>query len=307
MSIDLKKGISLKIEGELGKHQTLSIDKLIEISKSLQELVFSVIRNELEVEKGINLDNFKLELSDFSGGSAIPTFVLPHHKQQSIHPVETQTKDLETKLEEAFQIMHSGNYGQLKEKYPDFIRRNEMVNSIYNLSNSFNNSPVYIGEYDRETNKFKENFKAKKFRTSVKNSLIIKVDNENSTSEESAFAEIKLITRGNKATRKQITSIISKDNHSLSYSPNEIQINNRHYIFNFPLRCLYKFEDNVHFIQNEMLDLIGTGDNENDAENSFKEEFDYLYNRLQDLEKNQLTKRMNKIKAAFEFIIKSVD
>lgn len=309
MSLNLKKGISLKIEGQLGKNKTLSIEKLIEISKTLQDLVFSVIKNELKSEDEINLDNFKLELSDFSGGSAIPTYVISENKQQTIYPYQNQIRDLELKLDEAFVIMDSGNYAQLKDRYPDFIRRNDMVNSMYNFSKSFDNSPVYIGEYNRESNTFKQSYKANKFKSEVKNKLIAKVniEEEEETTEENAFAEIKIIKKGNTNQRKHIKSIVSKENHSLSYSPDKIQINNRLYHFNYPLRCLYKLDDEVFFIQNEMLDLIGTGDTEKEAEFSFREEFDYLYNRLKELQDNQLTKRMLNIKHALGLIIKSVD
>ncbi|MBC6410582.1 MAG: hypothetical protein GDA42_09025 [Ekhidna sp.] len=71
MAIDLQKGISLKIEGELGKFQTLPIESLIKIAESLQELVLSIAKYDLPVNEAINLSNFKLELTDFQKGSAV--------------------------------------------------------------------------------------------------------------------------------------------------------------------------------------------------------------------------------------------
>lgn len=71
LAIDLQKGISLKIEGELGKFQTLPIESLIKIAESLQELVLSIAKYDLPVNEAINLSNFKLELTDFQKGSAV--------------------------------------------------------------------------------------------------------------------------------------------------------------------------------------------------------------------------------------------
>ena len=85
MELDLEKGLSLKIEGELGKHQTLSVDSLIKIAQSLQELVFSIAKYDLPVNEAIDLNNFKIELTDFNKGSAIPTFALT----QRVIPVNT--------------------------------------------------------------------------------------------------------------------------------------------------------------------------------------------------------------------------
>jgi hypothetical protein len=65
-------------------------------------------------------------------------------------------------------------------------------------------------------------------------------------------------------------------------------------------------ENGVYLIQNEMIDIIGTGDSQEEAELSFKEEFDYLYNRLNDFDGNHLTERMQNIKNSFKIFIESV-
>jgi hypothetical protein len=306
MGIDLAKGISFKIEGELGKNNTLSIDKLIEISQSFQDLIFSIVKNDIAAEHGINPDNFKLELSDFSPGSAIPTFTLTKNVQNTFHSYQTQKEELEVKLDGILNTMNLGNYDNLANKYLDFGRRNEMVESIYNFSKSFNNSPVTIGTYNKQGNDFKPKYHLKKFKSEVKNALVVKVEkNENST-EETVFAEIRITKQSNKRERKTMKSTVKGANHSLSYSPTEIIINHRIYKFNFPLRCLFKMENGVYLIQNEMIDIIGTGDSQEEAELSFKEEFDYLYNRLNDFDGNHLTERMQNIKNSFKIFIESV-
>ena len=76
MELNLEKGISLKIEGELGKNQTLTVDALIKIAQSLQDLVLSIAKYDLPVDEAIDLNNFKIERTDYQKGSSIPTFAL---------------------------------------------------------------------------------------------------------------------------------------------------------------------------------------------------------------------------------------
>ncbi len=57
-----------------------------------------------------------------------------------------------------------------------------------------------------------------------------------------------------------------------------------------------KKELNYYIIQSEMFGIIGTGLTEDDAEKSFAEEFDFMYNKLNSLDVNSLTNHNNLIK-----------
>ncbi|MBK6993628.1 MAG: hypothetical protein IPH31_01390 [Lewinellaceae bacterium] len=74
--INLQTGIPFQIEGELGKHNTLPIENLIEIGQNLQELVRQLAIANISDAEAIDLNQFKIELSDFRPGSAIPVFML---------------------------------------------------------------------------------------------------------------------------------------------------------------------------------------------------------------------------------------
>ena len=65
--------------------------------------------------------------------------------------------------------------------------------------------------------------------------------------------------------------IDSHDEISMSYAPTEIDFNNKRYILNSPLRCLFEKEEDYFIIQSEMLDIIGTGETKEDAELAFKQ------------------------------------
>lgn len=303
MHIDLEKGISLKIEGELGKHQTLPVDALIKIAVTLQELILSIAKYDLSASDVVDLNSFKLELSDFKKSSAVPTFVLSHHGQLSLPNDHQQRKEVSNRLNSLLKISDNGNYAELKEVYPDYFKRNEIVERLYDFTSSFMNSPVYI----YETGNLEQQYKLKKFESSVKKNLVVSVKELKGEREvENAFATVKITTTKGKKVHKKIKEIVNLHHHSLSYSPEVININSRQYIFKFPLRCLFEKEENYYVINNELLDLIGTGRTPDDAETNFNEEFDYLYLRLNSLAESQLSQKLTKVKAFINYYVKEV-
>lgn len=81
----------------------------------------------------------------------------------------------------------------------------------------------------------------------------------------------------------------------------------RSYILKFPLRCHFEKEDDYFVIHSEMLDIIGTGKTEDEAELSFAEEFDYLYHRLNELPEEQLSSHFNMVKSFINQMIDKIE
>ena len=79
------------------------------------------------------------------------------------------------------------------------------------------------------------------------------------------------------------------------------------YFLKYPLRCFFGKEDNYYVIQSEMLGIIGTGLTEDDAENSFAVEFDYMYQRLNSLKATSLTNHNLLIKKIITQIVEKVE
>jgi hypothetical protein len=278
---------------------------LIKIAESLQELVMSIAKYDLPANEAIDLNNFKLELTDFQKGSAIPSFVLTQRVQPVITDYQNQREEVTKKLNSLFEISDKGSYTDLRDLYPEHFKRNEIVEKLYDFTSSFKNSPVSIYEKGN-INEDSEKYSPKKFKASTKKSLIVEVKEvKKEKSEEKAFARIKVTKSGGKTTNR-IEEVISTAKHSLSYSPEIININKKQYILNFPLRCLFEKEDDYYVINNEQLDIIGTGLTQDDAEQNFNEEFDYLYNRLNSLQDNQLNKRLLRIKNVLNSFVKQV-
>jgi len=55
-----------------------------------------------------------------------------------------------------------------------------------------------------------------------------------------------------------------------------------------------------------MLEIIGTGETENDAVKSFEQDFDYIYRRYNELEESKLSERIMRIKKIINLLVKTI-
>jgi len=303
MPINLNDKISMRIGGEIGKFKTISIDKLNEIATNFQKLINAVAKHDIEVDGAINLDNFKIELCGFHGGSAIPDLCFTSKVIPTVFDYETQRGNINVSLSALLEISANGNYEILKEKYPDYIRRNEIVESLYQFRNTFGKSPVEIGYYN---GKFKSNYSLKEFKSSTRNSLVVEIADKKivEKTEYKAFGQIKVTLKKGKPKIFKVEEELNFQNHSLTYSPEIIIHGNTQYILHHPLHCTLLIEDGCYTIKNDYLDIIAVEEESDEAEFSFNEQFDYLYNRLLNASNATLTKKMQQVRQLFEIIVK---
>ncbi|MEQ9099049.1 MAG: hypothetical protein RIF36_28125 [Imperialibacter sp.] len=306
MRIDLNKGVNIRISGELGKFNSIPVDALVKISQNFQDLILSIAKNDIQDSEAVDLNNFKVELSGFKTGSAVPQFIFTQRVNSTISDVGLQRKFVNEKFEKLIGIANEGSYGKLKDIYPDSNRRNNMVNSMYSFVNSFGSAPVSFVEVS-DSDEITEVYKIKKFKSETKKSLIADIKEATEIKEENyAVGKIKLTTSG-KTIKKKIEEIYTKSNTTLSYSPDVIVHNDTSYILNFPLRCSLEKEDDYYLIQSELLDIVGTGETEDDAELNFAEEFSFIYKRYNELEDSKLSGRITQIKSILNYLVKEVE
>src|SRR5690606_33117840 len=126
-----------------------------------------------------------------------------------------QKLDVSKRLNSLLQLSDKGNYVELRVIYPEYHKRNEIVDKLYNFTTSFNGSPVYISEHGKS----KEHYSPKKFSASVKKNLQVEVKELiEEKAVENALAMIKITTKGGHVSKK-IKEIVNLHQHSLSYSP----------------------------------------------------------------------------------------
>ena len=200
------------------------------------------------------------------------------------------------------------NYDELKNIYPEDSKRIPIVNSLYNFANDFKDSPVSFVDYNEEDKKFIPLYKINKFKNSQKKELIIqkKIIEPAKIEINEGVAKVK-ITTTNGITKKKILDYYMQRNISLEYAPEVIISNNKTYILKYPLRCLFEKDKGFFVIQSEMLSIIGTGITEDDAEKSFSEEFDFIYQRFNSLDDDALTNHNKLIKSILNQIVEKVE
>jgi len=309
VKIDLNSGAYIQIGGELGKYNSLPIDSLVKIAQDLQELVYTLAKHDLPSNEPIDLNNFKIELTGFSQGSAVPKFAFSARSEnKSGFHWREHRNSVNEKFEKLLEISNDGDYGKIIQLYPEPLKRNVVVSNLYSFVNSFGSSPVNFVDVDTSTNKVVPIFRINRFKPAAKSKLITEIKEiVDSTKElEEAVGKIR-ITKAKGKTHRRIINTYSGKNYSLEFAPEVIVAENRKYFLKFPLRCLFEKEDDYYIIQSEMLGIIGTGRTEDEAEQSFSLEFDYMYTRLTTLKPNQLTKQNQLIKDIINQIVENVE
>lgn len=309
MKIDLNSGVFLQITGELGKYNSIPIDTLIKIARDFQELILTIAKHDLPEDEPLILENFIIELVDFKKGSAIPKFAFSQRIENTIgFNWQKNRKSVNDKFEKLIQISNMDNYEELKKLYPEENKRIPIVNDLYNFANDFKDSPVSFVDYHEKDKKFIPLYKINRFKNSVKKELVIerKIIKSAKIEINEGVAKVKITNKNGKITKK-ILDFYTHGDISLEYAPKVIVSKLNTYVLKYPLRCLFEKEDDFFVIQSEMLSIIGTGLTRDEAEESFSEEFDFIFQRFNSLDDEALTNHNKLIKLIFNQIVDKVE
>jgi len=310
MDIDLETGAYIEIGGEIGRYNSLPIDYLVRFASAFQELVLTLAKYDLPSDTPINLDNFKIELVDFKKGSAVPKIAFSQRSESKTgQDWQIQRNKVGEKFEQLIAIADTGDYSKIKELYPEPFKRNLVVADFYEFTASFGTAPVSFGNYSEKEGKVIQLYSIKKFKPGVRDSLISKI--EESKPEISDFGEgvakMKYYKTIKGKVKRKIVDVYTGKNISLEYAPEVIVAPECSYVLKSPLRCLFEKENNYYLIQNELLNIIGTGNTEEEAVIDFAEEFDHMYKLLNEMNDNSLTERNKQIKSFYNFYIETIE
>ncbi len=306
MLVDLAKGFNLRIEGEMGKYNTLPIEQLVKLAENLQKLLQDIAKYQLEVDGAIDTSNFKIELSGFKVGSAIPEFIYtPRIKAVTSGDVLEQRNFVNEKFNSYLKIANKGDYSEIKKLIPQAATRNIIVEDFYNFATTFGNSPVSVVEFKK--GKIVPIYKIHKFKSEVKEKLVTKiVETELVKEEYEAVAKVKVVKTGNQI--KRTTKDIFDTKHGEpSFSTETISFGNKSYLLAFPLRCKLEKEDDYFVIESEMLDIVGTGKTIDEAEENFSGEFDFIYTNYCKTIDEKLGARLQRIKTILNSLILKIE
>jgi predicted RNase H-like HicB family nuclease len=306
MHVDLTKGINLRVEGEIGKYNTLPVEHLVKLAENLQRLLQDIAKYQLEVEGAIDTSNFKIELAGFKIGSAIPEFIFtPRIKAVTSGDVIEQRKFVNNKFDSYLKVANNGDYSEIRKIIPQAVTRNIIVEDLYNFATTFGNSPLSIVELKK--GKIIHLYKINKFKPDVKDKLITKISETDLVKEEyEAVAKIKVVKKGAHITRTT-KDIFDTKHGEPGFATDSITFGDKTYLLAFPLRCKLEKEDDYFIIQSEMLDIVGTGKTIDEAENNFSEEFNFVYTRYNELPETKLGDRVKRIKTILNSLVQKIE
>lgn len=306
MKIDLSKGINLRVEGEIGKYNTLPVEYLVKLAQNLQQLLQDIAQHQLEANGAIDLSNFKVELSGFKIGSAIPEFKFtPRIKTVTSGDVILQRKFVNEKFEKYIQISNSGNYEQLQNLIPQAATRNVIVNDLYNFSTTFGNSPFSIVSIKKK--EIIPIYKIHRLKTETKEKLLTKItDSGDEKQVYDAVARIRIVKKGD-AIKKFPKQIFLGQHADTAYSTEVVVYNDTVYTLSSPLMCKLEKEEDYYVIQSEMLGIVGTGLTIDEAEQNFSQEFHYIYGRYNQLREHEMSDRIKRIKNILNSIVLKIE
>ena len=305
----IKDSINIQIGGEIGKFNSLPVDYLVEIAKNLQNLLQTIAKVSVSDGDTIDLNNFKVELVGFTSGSAVPSFAFTNRIQTTFgQGIDRQRQTVTNKFEELLEVADNGDFGKIKVLYPEGYRRNEIVDSLYGFTKSFGTAPVNIVDIETKNNEkhIVPLYKVRKLNKESKEALTVQIieNKDPEIYEDISIRKVKTIVKNGAKSTKTLEEYSNKKA-SLSYAPSIIVHEDTIYELTSPLRCLLEKEDDYHVITCELLDIVGTGMTIDEAENSFSQEFDFIYNRYNQLDNTKLTKRLQAIKTILNIIVKS--
>ncbi|SHN27513.1 hypothetical protein [Chitinophaga sp. CF418] len=110
--------------------------------------------------------------------------------------------------------------------------------------------------------------------------------------------------------KHEVTKVVELNkNQSImsSYSPNKIISGQRTYLLYSPLSSKLSQEDEYFMIENEMLGIVATGRTEAEAAQDFAQEFDFIYQRYNELSDTEMSERIKRIKVLLNTIVKEVN
>ena len=305
MALNFSDKVYLQIGGEIGKNNSLPLNYFAELAKNLQTLVDNLAALELPEDEGFDPKNFRLELTDFRAGSAVPAFSFTQNIQNVIGgDVDEQRAMISSKFEELMSIAATGEYGKLNELFPDSKKKTEITQSLYGFVNSLKTPKVAFGNFDKKGS-FKQDFKIKKFKKSLRDELIEVKKEPVEVETEYVYGRIEL-TKSNGKERKTIKEMYRPETAKLAHVFTEIVATAQTYQLSAPFHCsLSKNEEDAILIESEMLNLSSAGKTVEEAIENFSEAFHGMFEQLNSTKYSDLTEKMRVVKTFFTVLVKA--
>lgn len=309
MKLNLEEGVFIQIAGTIGQYNTLPIEILVKLMENMQSLLQNIAIACLDESENIDLNQFKVELSDFRAGSAVPKLKFTPRFQQKIVAADFSkqralvTKELEHLVTVSADPRKLNEY--LRVRFKDVERRNNIVHLYHAFTNAAGNSPMTF-----VNNHIEPIYPVRRMTIGQRDALLIDVrQSEPITEHEMFFRKVQITRINGKVTGKSkiLAEYMVNASTEISYSFQSITNDGRTYELHDLLHCkVERDEEDAYIIKSEMLDIIGNGATEEEAAKSFEQTFDTLYIYTNQQNDESLEERPKRIKQLLQLLVREV-
>jgi hypothetical protein len=204
-----------------------------------------------------------------------------------------------------------GNFKAIADKYTTPHVRNEIIEAVFDFTNSTKGAPINIVEKDTRRKTYKKLAKVVPMRREQKNALIVPILNINEDLESLKEEEVGIVVKSiSKKGRKSIRvkKTYKKEEASLVYIFDSIEFEKKNYLFNYPI--FFNFFTNekkkIYTIENQSLDIYAYGNSNEEVHENLYYQFATTYQRLIQINDNQLSEHLKNVKSQYNLIINSI-
>jgi predicted RNase H-like HicB family nuclease len=217
-----------------------------------------------------------------------------------------QRKEISDHFNEVLKVADGGNYLQLQQLYTDPLQLAPIAGALYEFTHSCGTAPISIVHW--ENGALSETYKLSKFTKEARNQLMVITPKVEEEKEERIVPGLVRITKKGSALPKlKAMEEFSDKEVTLSFAPNIICHEYNTYQLRIPLQCGLTKVDDFYVIKNDLLDIIGVGETVTEAEINFSEEFDFTYQRYNELQDIELTERIKAIRNFLNYFVISIN
>lgn len=305
--IHLDKELLLQVDGEEEKSHTLDWNILRNIGDSTQKLLQKLVQ--FSTETDFPPDLFKLEFINLLPGSAIPDFRIVA-QQNLLYPLKNFYKTINSEFSYVMGCVNDGNFKKIADKYNEPAVRNQIIDSVFDFTNAAGTKPVNIVRR-AGINKFRTIAKVRHMTLKQKVMLHASVPESQfpvmGTTEIEAVGKFLLKKNSKGRITKKDVQLYTQKEAILSLKFDSIETDKRIYQFNNEVLFSMVNENKKSVtIENTALDIYAYGLTMEEAQQDLFEQFDYTFQRLNQVEDNKLSEHLLTAKKYINLIVHSV-
>ena len=306
----LEEEILFRVAGEKQKDHSLSWEIFKKIGDSTQALINKLAKYST-LELNFSPSDLNLVVTGFYAGSSIPAMRISNDKA-SLFDKKPFLRALNTNFSEILENVNDGNYQAIADRYNTPEVKNDIIDAVYNLTNAAGTTPFQIVHRSpNDPTKFLPIAKVRYMKIVQRDALKVEVPsittNALATEIEAVGQMIlKVSQKGRKSTK--VKQLYTGKTTALSLRFDSIETQKRIYLLKGEQYFSFVEDPKKHWvsIENIILDIYAHGETMALAQEDLFDQFDYTYQRLNQIPDNQLSAHLLDAKNYINMIVRTV-